>query len=108
MLNEKLIECVMKNVYLFWAVVGTVAPILCFAGLFHSEFIPLSGFFPAIFANGWAAGFAVDLVISSAVFWGFMFSNKGGPSPWPFIVMNLCIGLSLALPAYLYRSVSAE
>ena len=93
----------MKNVYLIWAVVGTVVPVLCFVGLFHTETIGLMGFFPAIFANGWAAGFAMDLFISSFVFWTWMFTQEGGPARWPFIVMNLCVGLSLALPAYLYR-----
>ena len=95
-----------KNIYLGLAIAGTVLPILCFAGVFHGEFIPLSGFIPAIFVNGWAAGFAVDLFISSFAFWTFMLANKNGPTPWPYMVMNLFIGLSLALPLYLYKTSS--
>ncbi|MEM9621614.1 MAG: DUF2834 domain-containing protein [Pseudomonadota bacterium] len=93
----------MKNIYLFWAVAGTVLPVLCFLGVFHSETPSLLGFFPSIFVNGWAAGFAVDLFISSAVFWGYMFSASDGPRPTLYIILNLCVGLSLALPLYLYH-----
>ena len=93
----------MKNVYLGWAILGTVLPVLSFLGVFHSETPSLFTFVPSIFVNGWAAGFALDLFISSFVFWTYMFTAKDGPSPWLFIVLNLCVGLSLALPLYLWR-----
>ena len=73
-----------------------------FAGLFHSDMTGPMEFVPALFANSAAGGFTADILISSAVFWGFMFSAKTGPKPWLFIVLNLSIGLSCALPAYLY------
>ena len=99
----------MKNVYLVWAILGALIPILFFLGVFHGEIIGLAGFLPAIFVNGPAGGFAVDLFISSFVFWTYMFTAQDGPRPWPFIVLNLCIGLSCALPAYLWRrAVLAE
>ena len=93
----------MKNVYLGWAIAGTVIPVMSFLGFFHEETPSLMGFIPSIFVNGWAAGFALDLFISSFVFWTYMFTAKDGPAPWLFIVLNLCVGLSLALPLYLYR-----
>ena len=44
----------------------------------------------------------LDVVISSLVFWAFMLSQKEkGPAPLRFIVLNLFVGLSYALPAYL-------
>ncbi|MGB1666096.1 MAG: DUF2834 domain-containing protein [Pseudohongiellaceae bacterium] len=44
----------------------------------------------------------LDVVISSLVFWAFMLSQKEkGPVPLRFIVLNLFVGLSCALPAYL-------
>ncbi len=92
----------MKTVYLIWAIIGTVVPVMFFLGVFHDEVVGLTGFIPAIFANGPAGGFTADLLITSFVFWTYMFTTKGGPSPWPFVVMNLFVGLSLALPAYLY------
>ena len=57
----------------------------------------------ALFVNGAVGGFTADLLISSFVFWAAMFSNsEDGSKPWAFIVLNLCIGLSCALPAYLW------
>ena len=91
-----------KNVYLAWAIIGAVLPYMFFLGVFHSEIL-ISGFIPALFVNGPAGGFVVDVLISSAVFWTYMFSQKSGPKPALFIVLNLTIGLSCALPAYLYR-----
>ncbi len=93
----------MKQVYLILAVIGAVIPVMFFIGVFHLEVVGVAGFVPAIFANSAAAGFTADLFITSSVFWLFMFSAEKGPKPWVFIALNLCIGLSCALPAYLYR-----
>ncbi|MEM7077631.1 MAG: DUF2834 domain-containing protein [Pseudomonadota bacterium] len=98
----------MKNVYLGWAVIGTVLPYAFFLGLFHGEMI-IAGFIPALFVNGPAGGFVVDLLITSFAFWTYLFTRDDGPSPWPFVILNLTIGLSCALPAYLYwREVLTE
>lgn len=99
----------MKQTYLVLAIAGAVVPMLFFLGFFHTEMTGLTGFVPALFANSAAAGFTADLLITSVAFWLYMFSAKTGPKPWPFVVLNLCIGLSCALPAYLYvRARAAE
>lgn len=95
----------MKTFYLIAAIVGAVVPYLFFLGVFHGEMI-IAGFVPALFANGPAGGFTADLLITSVVFWAAMFSAKRGPSPWLFVVLNLTIGLSCALPAYLYATTA--
>ena len=92
----------MKNVYLILAIAGAVVPYLFFFGHFSAEGVDLGGFLRAVFANGAAGGFTADLLISSLVFWIYMFTATEGPKPWLFIVLNLTIGLSCALPAYLY------
>lgn len=57
--------------------------------------------------NGAAAGFTLDVVISSLVFWAFMLSQKEkGPAPLRFIVLNLFVRLSCALPVYLWAAQS--
>lgn len=94
----------MRLIYLLLAIAGTVIPMLCFFEFFVSQGFSPYLFAEGIFANGAATGFAADLFISSFVFWAFMFSRREGPRPWLFIVMNLCVGLSLALPAYLYAA----
>ena len=92
----------MKNLYLGLAVIGAVVPYLFFIEFFLEAGIDLRVFVGALFANGAAGGFTADLLITSVVFWIYMFSRKAGPTPWPFVIVNLTIGLSCALPAYLY------
>lgn len=95
----------MKTLYLVLAVIGAVVPYVFFFQHFSSEGYALSGFVGALFANPAAGGFTSDLLLTSAVFWIAMFQQRkqgNGPNPALFIVLNLLIGLSCALPAYLY------
>jgi hypothetical protein len=95
----------MKNIYLLTAIVGAVIPYGFFVQHFSSVGLGLPDFVAALFANPAAAGFTTDLLITSGVFWVYMLQKKNhsrGPSPLPFIAINLAIGLSCALPAYLY------
>lgn len=95
----------MKKFYLIAAIFGAVIPCIFFFGFFQQSGIKLLAFISALFVNGAAGGFSADLLISSFVFWAFMYQQQGranGPNPALFIAVNLCIGLSCALPAYLY------
>lgn len=93
----------LKTVYLMLAILGAVIPIAFFASFAAENGLDLVSFVAGLFVNGAAGGFTADLLISSFVFWIYMFSNQGdGPKPWAFIALNLCIGLSCALPAYLW------
>ena len=95
----------MKNVYLFSAIVGAVVPMLFFLNFFAASGLGLTTFVTALFVNGAAGGFAADLLITSLVFWIYMFARTEGPKPWLFVALNLTIGLSCALPAYLYANM---
>lgn len=93
----------MKHVYLVAAIVGAVVPMIFFAQFFSQSPAGGADFIPALFVNGAVSGFTADLLITSFVFWLFMFNRREkGPNPWLYIVLNLFIGLSCALPAYLY------
>ena len=90
----------MKNLYLVLTILGAVVPYL-----FFFQFIQTEGIDVAAFVTGAAGGISADLLLSSFIFWVFMFQQlrkKGSPKPYAFIVLNLFIGLSCALPAYLY------
>ena len=76
--------------------------LLFFFQFFGTAGLDLPAFVGALFANGAAGGFTADLLITSLVFWIYLFNRSEGPAPWPFIALNLLIGLSCALPAYLY------
>ena len=98
----------MKNFYLVGAILGAVIPYVFFADFFMKEGIDLVSFIGGLFANGAAGGFSADLLITSCIFWGYLISKKV-QNTWVYIVLNLTIGLSCALPAYLYmRARSAE
>lgn len=95
----------MKTIYLVLAVVGAVVPYFYFIQHFANNGFSIIDFVSAIFVNPAASGFTIDLLISSLVFWltiFYQFRQGRGPRPLLFVIMNLTIGLSCALPAYLY------
>ena len=95
----------LRNVWLLLAIVGAVAPWYFLFGYFSENSISPSAFIAAAAANDAAAAFVADLVISSIVFWICMYSRRPtGPPLWPFVLINLFIGLSCALPAYLWAA----
>jgi hypothetical protein len=101
----------MKRVYLALAVIGTVVPYYYFLQFFAAEQVGLSGFVSAWFTNAATSGVTADVVIASLAFWVFMFAQRRagrGPNPLLFIALNLGIGLSCALPAYLYARAGDE
>ena len=91
----------MKNFYLLAAIIGTIVPYVFFAEFFLTEGVDIIAFLEGVFANGAAAGFAADIFISSGIFWSYLIVNKE-PGIWKYVVLNLAIGLSCALPYYLY------
>jgi len=100
----------MKQFYLVAAIIGAIIPYAFFFDFIHNNGVDLPAFISGLFLNGASGGFSADLFISSFVFWAYMFRQQkrnGGPTPALFIALNLCIGLSCALPAYLYKIESA-
>jgi len=93
----------MKSFYLLLAIIGTILPYAFFVQHVGAEGYALPAFLAGVFATPAASGFAADLVVSSLVFWFWMFTaDAPAPKPWVFIALNLLIGLSCALPAWLY------
>jgi steroid delta-isomerase-like uncharacterized protein len=94
-----------EHAYLGLAIGGAAAPWLGFARFFSTH--GWSGdFVGALFSSGASAGFTIDLLISSLVFWIFLFERSGAgrlDHPWIFVALNLVIGLSCALPLALWR-----
>lgn len=101
----------LRTVYLGLAVIGAVIPYIFFIRHFGNSGFGLTDFVAALFATAPAGGFTADLLISSLVFWIAMFVRRGrgeGPSPALFILLNVTIGLSCALPAYLYATANGK
>jgi len=101
----------MKKLYLLLTVMGAIVPYFFFFQFIQAEGINISAFVSALFVNGAAGGFTADVLLSSFIFWLFMFKQvkeSNGPKPYLFIILNLAIGLSCALPAYLYAREKAK
>ena len=105
------VEEAMKSFYLILCVLGTVLPWWQLQQFFFDVGgFDLLAFVGAAAENPVAAGFSIDIVISSVVFCTFIFGDgrrRGMTNLWVYVAANLLVGLSLALPLYLYRRTVA-
>lgn len=95
----------MKRLYLLMAIAGTIVPWLFFASYFRSHGLDISGFTSSLFVNGASAGFSVDIMISILVFWIWSYFDSRElriDNWWLVLPAGFFVGLSLALPLYLY------
>lgn len=94
-----------KFVYLELAILGAVVPYIFFVGFMSENGVSLLEFTRQLFANGAAGGFTADLLITSLVFWIWSFGEANRHQMrnwWLYVAVNLLIGLSCALPLFLF------
>ena len=94
----------MKFFYLIAAIIGAIAPYATYFG-YLADAPGSSGALSLAWGSPIAAATLVDFTISCLVFWPFVFAESrrlGSRHWWLFIVTNILIGLSFALPAFLY------
>ncbi|HVR38163.1 MAG TPA: DUF2834 domain-containing protein [Thermoanaerobaculia bacterium] len=90
----------MKTIYAALAVPGFLLPL---SQLFRSGFdlfAPLRD--PA------SSMFAFDLIISCVVFWTFVAFEKSVRHRWLYVLATLLVGLSFALPLFLFARERAR
>jgi len=96
----------MDNFLKLMMIIGTLVPWYFFISFMQVNGIDLSIFIGGLFANGAAAGFTADLLITSSVFWvwSFVDSQQNHASKyWLLIpIATMSVGLSLAVPLYLW------
>jgi hypothetical protein len=95
----------MKNLYLVLAIVGCIVPYYFFLQLPAGDGFNLPRLIQPFFANNFMRGAAMDLTISVIVFWVFVFveaSRLEMKNPWLYLLATLLVGLSFALPLFLY------
>lgn len=105
MTNHTSASTVRKRLYLALALLGTVVPWLFFATFFSNEGVNLPLFLRSLFVNGAAGGFSADILISISVFWIWSFYDAKKYNLrywWTVLPAGFCVGLSLALPLYLF------
>ena len=94
-----------KNIYLILAIIGFIAPYYFFLQVSGENGFDLTSLIQPMFANNLLRGVAMDLMVSVIVFWIFMFAEANKvqmKNPWLYLLATLLVGLSFALPLFLY------
>lgn len=95
----------MQLVYLLLAILGFVLPYSQLIPFVAHNGLDLQLFWSQLFINNISSGFALDLFVSSLVFWIFVFKEGTRLQMkllWVYILLNLTVGLSFALPLFLW------
>jgi Terpene cyclase DEP1 len=94
-----------KTLYAILCVVGTLLPWSQFVPFLRENGLDLPLVFRELFANRISSSFALDVIVSSVVFWVFVAvegRRAGVKRLWAPIAGNVVIGLSLGVPLVLY------
>jgi hypothetical protein len=94
----------MKILYLLGAILGAALPLSQFIPFLKTHGLDLKLFFAFLFSNGVSGFFGMDVIVSSVVLWIFVFSEGrrlGMRRLWLYVICNLAVGVSLALPLFL-------
>lgn len=95
----------MRNVYLLFAIIGTVFPYYFLVQFLNKNGFDLGLLVDLLFANSISTFFAVDFFISCFVFIIFMFNESRKyniKEKWICLLTLFTVGLSLALPLFLF------
>jgi hypothetical protein len=95
----------MQWLYLILALLGAILPLsqlVPFLGMYGFD-VPL--LFRQLFQTHASAFFGLDVIVSSVVLWLFVFHEGRRlrmKNLWLYILCNLLVGVSLALPLFLF------
>lgn len=104
----------MQWLYLGLAILGAGLPLWQLMPFLAAYGLDVPLLFRQLFQNHVAAFFGLDVIVSSFVLWLFVFSEgrrRGMKNLWLYVVCNLAVGVSLALPLFLFfreRRLNAE
>jgi len=94
----------LKILYLLAAILGAALPLSQLIPFLKTHGLNLTLLFTLLFSNNVSAFFGMDVIVSSLVLWIFVFSEGrrlGMKRLWLYVVCNLLVGVSLALPLFL-------
>ena len=95
----------MKWLYLIAAFLGAALPLSFLFPFLRQNGLDLPLLMQQLFQNSVSAFFGVDVIVTSVVLWLFVFSEgrrRGMKRLWVYVVCNLAVGVSLALPLFLF------
>lgn len=94
----------MQLIYFCLSLLGLVIPYSQFIAFIADHGLNLALFWEQLFVNQISSFFALDLLISVVVFWIFLIKEGTRLQMkllWVYILLDLIIGLSFALPLFL-------
>jgi hypothetical protein len=93
-----------KYVYLALFIIGTIVPYAAFIPWVFDHGLDISRMVEELFVNRISAFFGLDVIVSTMVFWVFLNweGKRIGVPLWPPIVASLTVGVSSALPLFLF------
>jgi hypothetical protein len=94
-----------KNLYLVLCVIGTILPYSFFVQFLREHGLNFYLFFEQLFANSISSFFGIDVIVSAACLWVFMYFERRRlrvSNLWAPVVASLLVGVSLGLPLYLF------
>lgn len=94
-----------KRSYLFLAVIGFIGPYYFFISFLMAHGLDAGLFIQQLFGTRISALFAVDLLLSCVVFVRYLGQEAARCSmkhEWIYLIALLTVGLSFALPLFLY------
>lgn len=100
----------MRALYLLFAVVGTAVPYASFLAFLREHGADAEAFLAQLFATDVSAFFGWDVLLSSLAVIAFVLAEGrrlGMRSLWIYVACNLLVGVSLALPLFLYAREGA-
>lgn len=95
----------MKHVYIGLMVLGTILPFTFFIPYFNNPDNSILSFLRDLFVNQASAGLSMDITVSFLTFfvWSAVDAKRHGIKKWWLVpVATFSVGLSLAMPLYLY------
>jgi len=101
----------MQWLYLVTAILGAVLPLSQLIPFLKTHGLDLHLLVQQLFANHISAFFGLDVVVASVALWLFVFlegRRRGMKHLWLYIVCNLAVGVSLALPLFLFFRERSE
>jgi hypothetical protein len=95
----------MKNAYLILAILGFIAPYYFFLQVPPEDLRDIPALIQPLFANDFMRGLTMDLTVAAITFGVFVIAEAnrlGMRNPWLYLLAALLVGLSFALPLFLY------
>jgi multisubunit Na+/H+ antiporter MnhB subunit len=95
----------MQWLYLILAILGAALPLSQLIPFLTTHGLDLPLFFRHLFQSPVSGFFGMDVIVSSVVLWVFVFSEgrrRRMKNLWIYVLCNLSVGVSLALPLFLF------